>query len=85
MPFFDYECKGCSAILNNKLVKRWDSEVECKECGKTMEKMVSAPSRHGYKLVGEGFYKNDQSVRDMNEFKQLGALNNKLLNNVPDG
>jgi putative FmdB family regulatory protein len=57
MPFYEYQCRACSAEVE-VLQKISDAPLKkCSECGKNqLVKLVSAPS---FRLAGGGWYETD--------------------------
>lgn len=41
MRIFDYQCKKCGHSELDKLVDKWDEEVQCPICNEPMEKLFS--------------------------------------------
>lgn len=69
MPFFDFECKDCGKMSEDKLVRRSDTEaVECEHCGSTnVVQQISAPS--GLSFHGSGFYETEHGSQKHNKNK----------------
>lgn len=44
MPVFDYECKHCETSLPDQLVKRYDTPIDCPNCGNEMKRLMSRPA-----------------------------------------
>lgn len=57
MPIFDYTCAHCEHEFE-RMVKKYDDEVECPECGEIANKEVSAPAAmilKGLGIAGKSF------------------------------
>lgn len=40
MPLYDFKCDKCQVVLEDKMLKRWDSpNLDCPECGETMDRL----------------------------------------------
>lgn len=54
MMLHDYKCPNCQSIEEHDHKFNVKPEIKCLKCGTTMMKMIGSA---GFKLVGEGFYK----------------------------
>jgi len=51
MPKFDYSCK-CGEVKKDHIVKKYDAEVKCPKCDRTMKKDLSVPHLGGMNKQG---------------------------------
>lgn len=51
MPIFDYLCPSCNTKFE-KIVKAFDSDVECPKCSTLSNKQVSTPT---FIMTGKGY------------------------------
>ena len=64
MPLYEYQCKVCHKI-SEVIQKFSDPDLsECKECGGTLERLLSAPS---IRFKGSGWYVNDYGKSNGNQ------------------
>ncbi|MGH9356357.1 MAG: FmdB family zinc ribbon protein [Terriglobia bacterium] len=56
MPLYEYQCKGCGAIVE-KIQKFSDAPLrKCEKCGGKLERLLSSPA---IQFKGSGFYITD--------------------------
>jgi len=70
MPLYEYQCQDCKQI-SEVIQKLSDPDpTHCKECGGTLERLLSAPA---IRFKGSGWYVNDYGKSNGGGPKKSGA------------
>lgn len=56
MPLYDLKCKKCGHFEEDVLMKTHKNKISCSKCQGMMTRRIGTQS---FKLIGQGFYKND--------------------------
>ena len=82
MPFYDFYCKECEILTEDKFFKIADEKnVKCEECGKQMEQVILKapglrdPGGIGQKWTNDGYQMRDEksgSLRTVEEKWEKG-------------
>lgn len=66
MPLYDYGCPACGfeKEVQHPMSEIGKANVVCDQCGKLMNKLLSAPSLLGFDNVGRSIGKKDKAADD---------------------